>query len=143
MMKPSQLRAAHIEQGAYCRWPCCHDSRNLQLAHLEQRGMGGGPAMNTMANVAILCRYHHDVLDGRTVLNRPTAIHRLLDAWGPQATGITCEFPECVTRRETPNQPWCAAHAQWVRSMVMPGSVVPNSRRDLRALLKGVLHAEH
>ena len=140
-MKPSELRAAHMERGAWCRWPGCGDTGNLQLAHLEQRGMGGNPAMNTMGNSVIACRYHHDLLDGRTVLNRPSAIHRLLEAWGPQATGITCQFPECSIRRGSSK--WCEAHAQWVREMTTPGAVVANSRRDLQRLLKGVLDAAH
>jgi hypothetical protein len=36
------------------------------MAHLEPKGMGGRKSVNRLDNVIILCRYHHDLFDGRT-----------------------------------------------------------------------------
>lgn len=37
----------------------------LQLAHLHHRGMGGSREANTPENCVTLCRFHHDIFDGR------------------------------------------------------------------------------
>lgn len=79
-----ELRSQALERDGGCVWPGCdqntkadyHESgRNyfdrlddLQLAHLTHRGMGGSSQRNTLDNVVILCRRHHDCLDGRTGL---------------------------------------------------------------------------
>ena len=35
------------------------------MAHLTHRGMGGSTDVNTLSEVVILCKAHHDILDGR------------------------------------------------------------------------------
>lgn len=63
-----QLRAELVEvAGGRCEWPYCKDA-GQEMAHLHHRGMGGSPSANTLPNVALLCRRHHDLLDGRTAL---------------------------------------------------------------------------
>ena len=82
-MELSDLRAAAMERaGHFCEWPDCRHQGSgppLEMAHLDHRGMGGYEAANTLDNVAILCRYHHDLLDGRTALaGRRAAVADLL-----------------------------------------------------------------
>jgi hypothetical protein len=36
------------------------------MAHIVGKGMGGSREANTLDNVIMLCRYHHDLFDGRT-----------------------------------------------------------------------------
>lgn len=56
-----------------CVWPGCGygtgaemgDIVLLQLAHLHHRGMGGSREANTPENCVTLCRFHHDIFDGR------------------------------------------------------------------------------
>lgn len=36
------------------------------MGHLEGTGMGGRESADVLENVAMLCRFHHDLLDGRT-----------------------------------------------------------------------------
>lgn len=59
------LREACITRASgRCEWPTC-DAYGDHMAHLVSRGMGGSIAADTLSNVAWLCRYHHDILDGR------------------------------------------------------------------------------
>ncbi len=66
------LRAQALERDQGCRWPACDrviDYANpLEMAHLRHRGMGGSIEVNTLDEVVMLCRIHHDCLDGRTGL---------------------------------------------------------------------------
>ena len=69
----SELRAQALERDGGCRWPGCtltiDDFANrLEMAHLVHRGMGGNPGVNQLSEVVMLCRTHHDCLDGRTGL---------------------------------------------------------------------------
>lgn len=73
--KPGELAALRLQafdrdQG--CRWPSCDravDYANpLEMAHLHHRGMGGSVEVNTLDEVVMLCRIHHNCLDGRTGL---------------------------------------------------------------------------
>lgn len=67
-MTRSELRAAAVTRsGGTCEWSRCVD-RGEQLAHIRGIGRGGNPdgTRDRLSNVAFLCRYHHDVLDGRT-----------------------------------------------------------------------------
>lgn len=76
------LRNEAMERaGHMCEWPGCGMRQNLQMAHLVHRGMGGSPKANVLANVCILCDYHHDILDGRSVKGRRNAVQRLLSYW--------------------------------------------------------------
>ena len=88
----TELRNAAMERAmGRCEWPACDDGQDLQLAHNLHRGMGGNPAgdRNTIDNVAILCRYHHDVQDGRTVAYRRRAVSDLLWAFIAERDRIT------------------------------------------------------
>jgi hypothetical protein len=67
-MTLSALRADVLARDGKCVWPSCTYTEPLQLAHLTHRGMGGGESRNTEDNVVMLCRIHHDCLDGRTGL---------------------------------------------------------------------------
>ena len=73
----SDLRAERLElDGHQCRWPAAWHEGPLQMAHLEQASQGGS---DTIDNVVILCRWHHDVLDNRANLKgRRAAIMELL-----------------------------------------------------------------
>lgn len=58
--------------GEDCVWPGCTmfsplqpGANPLQLAHLQHRGMGGSVERNTPDNCVTLCRFHHDIFDGR------------------------------------------------------------------------------
>lgn len=62
------LRDIVLERDGWrCCWPGCTNGlwSNLQLAHLEHRGMGGSREANTPENCVTLCRFHHDIFDGR------------------------------------------------------------------------------
>lgn len=68
----AELRAQALERDGGCVWPNCgHDityGNPLQMAHLNHRGMGGSTSVNTLDGVVMVCRIHHDCLDGRTGL---------------------------------------------------------------------------
>lgn len=67
-MDRRELRALVIERSAgLCEWACCPDNGE-QMAHLRGVGMGGTPdgRRDQPENVSWLCRFHHDLLDGRT-----------------------------------------------------------------------------
>ena len=70
-MKPraerrSVLRARTVERdGPMCVWPGCPFPHE-HMAHIRGVGMGGRPDADRLENVAMLCRFHHDLLDGRT-----------------------------------------------------------------------------
>ena len=73
----SELRKDRLEvDGNQCRWPGDRHEGPLQMAHLDQLSQGGA---DTIDNVVMLCRWHHDVLDNRANLKgRRTAIMELL-----------------------------------------------------------------
>ena len=52
-----------------CEWPeCINYDQRLELAHLKDIGMGGNPTRKyDIDNVAMLCKLHHDIYDGRTI----------------------------------------------------------------------------
>lgn len=55
-----------VRSGGRCEWPDCRYD-GAEMAHGKHRGMGGKhPAVNVPENVWWLCRFHHDLLDGRT-----------------------------------------------------------------------------
>ena len=49
-----------------CEWAGC-TSMGVHMAHISGSGMGGDPKgiRDTLHNVAFLCKFHHDMLDGR------------------------------------------------------------------------------
>lgn len=65
LMDRSELRAEVIARsGGRCEWSRCV-SRGEQMAHIRGAGMGGVPSRDHVGNVAWLCVFHHDLLDGR------------------------------------------------------------------------------
>lgn len=137
-MRPSDLRTHHLEAGRWCRWPGCPEVAS-QLAHLQHRGMGGGPAANTIENTTILCVLHHDLLDGRQITERARWVGRLVAAL-PRTSGVwSCDWPGCDTRPLSAGAPWCDAHTQLLQRIEERKHAIPHVRRELRALLKGVL----
>jgi len=72
----SELRAQAMERDGGCLWPDDgqHDGP-LEMAHLQQASQGGP---DTLDNVVMLCQFHHDVLDNRTVKGRREAMMTLL-----------------------------------------------------------------
>ncbi len=50
--------------GGFCEYAECFEPA-VEMAHLEGSGMGGSVALDVLDNVAMLCKYHHDLLDGR------------------------------------------------------------------------------
>ena len=54
--------------GNVCEWANCSSSKWLELAHIKDIGMGGNPTRKyDIDNVAMLCKLHHDIYDGRTI----------------------------------------------------------------------------
>ena len=61
----TDLRATVAEWTAgRCEWPGCRQYA-AELAHVHGKGMGGRPSADTLDNLAFLCVYHHNLLDGR------------------------------------------------------------------------------
>lgn len=56
---------AEERDGPMCVWPGC-PFPHVHMAHIRGVGMGGRPSADTLGGVAMMCRYHHDLLDGRT-----------------------------------------------------------------------------
>ena len=80
----SELRAAALERDGYrCRFPDCGlrgGRPALEMAHLVQSSQGGP---DTLENVVMLCKAHHDWLDNRqhTVKGRREMNRELLEAY--------------------------------------------------------------
>lgn len=62
----SALREAALERAnGRCEFPDCTLPRpKLEMAHLHGKQMGGSRFRNVLDNVAMLCKHHHDWLDG-------------------------------------------------------------------------------
>ena len=74
----SELRVQAMNRDHWqCRWPKCdpYEGAILQMCHLQQLSQGG---TDTLDNVVMLCQFHHDVLDNRTVKGRREAMMTLL-----------------------------------------------------------------
>ena len=66
----SDMRAEALNRASHrCEWPGCELPGPLEMAHLAGLGMGGFPHRDHIDNVAILCKTHHDWLDGRLMPN--------------------------------------------------------------------------
>ena len=87
MSEQSDLRQLRGEvDGWKCRWGTCElkldPYRNpLEMAHLQGRGMGGRKSANEIDNVVMLCRHHHQILDGDLSADRKFETRRLLAAY--------------------------------------------------------------
>ncbi|MFQ5518247.1 MAG: HNH endonuclease [Acidimicrobiia bacterium] len=67
--------------GWHCVWPGCDYDQALELAHLEPKGMGGRTSVNRVDNLICLCRFHHDLIDGRSHFGLKREMIVLLKAW--------------------------------------------------------------
>jgi hypothetical protein len=64
-----------------CEWANC-TSRGTDMAHITASGIGGARSRDNLANVAFLCRHHHDCLDFRmSVSQRQYAITEIVRAY--------------------------------------------------------------
>ena len=66
-LRRSELRIRLVERAAgRCEWGGCINA-GVHMAHITGTGAGGDPKglRDVLENVAYLCRYHHDLLDGR------------------------------------------------------------------------------
>ena len=52
-----------------CEWADCTNTEWLEMAHILGIGMGGRNKQEKFdpENVAMLCKLHHDIYDGRTI----------------------------------------------------------------------------
>lgn len=80
-MNRSDLRAEALERDGGCVWPQCTGTEPLEMAHIRGIGMGGRPSADTLDNVAILCRFHHALLDGRSHFRLRVELSNLLSAY--------------------------------------------------------------
>jgi len=95
----SSLKAILERSGNRCEVDGCNrlDWRGLQCAHIRHRKMGGrkGEAediINDPRNIAYICCYHHDLIDGRVYhpYEKPKVIAQLKetinwDEWALEA----------------------------------------------------------
>ena len=65
-----------------CEWADCNSRSQLQLAHIQAKGMGGSDSRKyDPENVAVLCMTHHDIYDGRKQQGSSYAVRMLLTAY--------------------------------------------------------------
>lgn len=65
-----QIRELALDRANHsCEWPKCYSKEWLELAHIIGIGMGGRNKKEKydLENVVILCKFHHDIYDGRTI----------------------------------------------------------------------------
>ena len=71
MTELQQLRELALERANFrCEWPECNNTNyKLEMAHILGIGMGGRNKEEKydLNNVAMLCKLHHDIYDGRTI----------------------------------------------------------------------------
>ena len=70
LTKLQEMRLIALDRANHrCEWPeCINYDQRLELAHLKDIGMGGNPTRKyDIDNVAMLCKLHHDIYDGRTI----------------------------------------------------------------------------
>ncbi len=74
------MREVALKRANYaCEWAYCTDNKWLELAHIQGIGMGGSKKRKfNMNNVAILCKWHHDIYDGRQSSGKSVAYRDLL-----------------------------------------------------------------
>ena len=79
----SEMREQALKRaGNVCEWAYCTDNKWLELAHIKGIGMGGSKSRKfDMNNVAILCKWHHDIYDGRQSSGHSKAIRDLLQGF--------------------------------------------------------------
>ena len=71
----SDLRAEAMLRDIGCRWPTFEPANYhegpLEMCHIVQSSQGGP---DTLENVVMLCKRHHDILDNRVAKGRRAAI---------------------------------------------------------------------
>lgn len=80
----SKIREIALQRANYqCEWEDCGDKKWLELAHILDIGMGGRDATSKydLNNVCILCKYHHDIYDGRDTKGSKRAYRALLTGY--------------------------------------------------------------
>lgn len=87
----SHLREIAMERAnARCEWAFCGDNKWLELAHIQGIGMGGNKNRKfDIDNVAILCKYHHDIYDGRRNNGTKKAYRDLLKGFLNRTSTVT------------------------------------------------------
>tara|TARA_A100001011_G_scaffold88000_1_gene92418 strand:- start:6976 stop:7263 length:288 start_codon:yes stop_codon:yes gene_type:complete len=81
--KMTKLRLfAFMRANNQCEWADCNSRSQLQLAHIQAKGMGGSDSRKyDPENVAVLCMTHHDIYDGRKQQGSSYAVRMLLTAY--------------------------------------------------------------
>jgi hypothetical protein len=76
----SAIREKALERArGRCEWANCSSSKWLELAHIKDIGMGGNKNRKfDIQNVAMLCKWHHDIYDGRQSMGTKVAYRELL-----------------------------------------------------------------
>jgi len=80
----SELREQALKRARNaCEWPNCGNTNWLELAHILGIGMGGRDKASKydINNVAMLCKRHHDIYDGKTVSGAKRDYRDLLQAY--------------------------------------------------------------
>lgn len=67
-MNRGDLRRVAMERAGF-RCELCGVPYDLEMSHLRGSGAGGSKYRDVPENVAVLCRMHHDLLDGRIMPN--------------------------------------------------------------------------
>ena len=84
-MTMKELSTFVRQRDVSCRWPKCQfptgGTNPLECPHFKHRGMGGSKTANHPDNAVLLCKVHHDILDGRTVAGRAFEVTALLRAF--------------------------------------------------------------
>ena len=104
MSDRSELRVARLEYDRHqCRWPGLWHEGVLEMAHLKQSSQGGG---DTLSNVVMLCRFHHQVLDNHaSVHGRRDASRELLTEY--------LKLEDRTEGRVAPTRPLNITDADW------------------------------
>ena len=81
--KMTKLRLfAFMRANNQCEWADCNSRSQLQLAHIQAKGMGGSDSRKyDPENVAVLCMTHHDIYDGRQYQGSKYELRMLLTAY--------------------------------------------------------------
>lgn len=79
----SEMREAALKRaGGRCEWAYCTENKWLELAHIKGIGMGGNKNRKyDIENVCILCKWHHDIYDGRQNMGTKVAYRDLLQGF--------------------------------------------------------------
>lgn len=70
----SAKEACRVRDGYRCRLPFCRSGWQIEVAHLEHKGMGGDKRLERtqQRKMVTLCRKHHQQLDAKLFKIEPT-----------------------------------------------------------------------